>query len=247
MQKSTERLRAQRSTRSAADGSEARSPFPSACEREPALERKRIEGKGGRFFEGRRSSSYERRNEKNASRITLGLRAGAGSCVATVGERDSRSRTRMPFTRHRGNGLGVLRSSTLERATRVSEAQGNDCGRGKTTPPTASPRAWKREARREAQFSPASFASIGPEPFDAGFSRLPWGQLGGGERTRANRRSRERARSREASERGRPVNPVAALGRRASTGARVETVSECRSRSNASPAATPRHAIPRLA
>jgi len=122
MQKSAERSRAQRSARSAVDGSEAWSPFPSACEREPALERKRIERKGERFFESRRSSSYERRYEKNATRVTLGLRAGAGSRAATVGGRDSRSQTRMSFTRHRGNGLGVLQVSTLERATRVSEA-----------------------------------------------------------------------------------------------------------------------------
>jgi len=50
--------------------------------------------------------------------------------------------------------------------------------------PAPSPEAQKREERREAQFSPASFASTGPEPFDAGFSRLPWGQLGGCERAR---------------------------------------------------------------
>jgi len=115
MQKSAERLRAQRSTRSAVDGSEAQPLSPGACEREPALDRKRIGRKGGRFFESRRSSSYERRDEKNASRITLGLRAGAGSRGVTVDGRDSRPESRTPFTRRRAHGLGALQSSTRER------------------------------------------------------------------------------------------------------------------------------------
>jgi hypothetical protein len=59
-----------------------------------------------------------------------------------------------------------------EEATRVSEASGIDRRRRKTTPSSEIGRAPKWEARREARFPPASFASDGPEPEDACFARL---------------------------------------------------------------------------
>jgi len=52
----------------------------------------------------------------------------------------------------------------------VSEASGIDRRRRKTTPSSEIGRAPKWEARREARFPPASFASDGPEPEDACFA-----------------------------------------------------------------------------
>jgi hypothetical protein len=86
--------------------------------------------------------------------------------------------------------------------------------------------------------------SVGPEPPGHGGARLRTSDAAAGKRE--ERRSRGRARSRKAPESsatarahqrapkgGRAPRTVAALGKRRSTGARVETVSECRSRSDA--------------
>jgi len=158
----------------------------------------------------------------------------------------------------RGTDLGGLRATELgmasapnamrtREATRVSEAAESNRVPGKKTPPRASRPPPKWEARREARFSPVSFASHGPEPTDACLAPSPDGQ--GSTRSR---RSRGRARSRKAPERERPSsvrrkasieNTVAALGSDGTRVLKFGTVSECRSRSDASPVATPAGAI----
>jgi len=71
----------------------------------------------------------------------------------------------------------------------------------------------------------------------------PGENLGAGKEPARIGRSRGRARSRKASEAMAADSSVARWDDRRARVLEYETVSECRSRSNASPAATPRHAI----
>jgi len=187
--------------------------------------------------------------------------------VATDDERHSGPGMRTPFTRLPRNRPWRPPSYSLGSAapkrvvpTRWAWRRRQGCqrrsesthARGKKTPSDASGRAPKWEARREARFSPVSFAAGGPEPpvvcsrassdgrEQHAKKTFAWSGTeprGSGTRaTVAQRRkaSREQTGKRESVSRGRRC-----AGKRRSTSARVGTVSECRSRSDAPPVATP--------
>jgi len=134
--------------------------------------------------------------------------------------------------------------TSSEEATGASEANGSRHTRRKKTPPRELlVRSPKWEARREARFSPVSSASGGPEPPGACLARLRTGEAVREEDVRVDghgaARFRDESETRAGAERPRTSKQLAALGSDESTSARVETVSECRSRSDASPVATP--------
>jgi hypothetical protein len=158
---------------------------------------------------------------------------------------------------HEAPAEPVLAASEPQRGNRVTPAQANEkrrrrqgCqrrtdstrARRKKTPSRTIDRAPKWETRREARFSPVSFASGGPEPPGACSARL---RTGGGAREEDVRedehgaaRLRDESDPRAIAERHRTGFGHCA-GKRRSTSARVGTVSECRNRSDASPVATP--------
>jgi len=165
--------------------------------------------------------------DRECARLSRGPRGtGLGGLRATAWE----PRNNGPGLRERRRRQGCQRRTDSTRA------------RGKKTPPHAIDRAPKWEARREARFSPVSFASGGPEPPGACSARL---RTGGGAREEDVRED-EHGAARFRDESGPQVNAERlckgighCAGKRRSTSARVGTVSECRSRSDASPVATP--------
>jgi len=154
----------------------------------------------------------------------------------------------------RGTGLGGLRATAWEppnngpglreRRRRQGCQRRTDStrARGKKTPSRTIDRALKWETRREARFSPVSSAPGGPEPPGACSARLRTGEAAREEDVRADEhgaaRFRDESDPRALAERHRSGFGRCA-GKRRSTSARVGTVSECRSRSDASPVATP--------
>jgi len=117
---------------------------------------------------------------------------------------------------------------------------------GRKRRPVSIVRSPKWEARREARFSPASFSSGGPELPDGGshvFGRVAQRAKETFARTSTEPRG---SGTRVALERRRKVSQGShRAGKRRRTSARVGTVSECRSRSDASPVATPAGATKR--
>jgi len=182
LQKSLERLRAQRSAPPVTSGSKARSSTRSvvnggsATSRYEARERDvLLLVKGRRLVEARRSSSRERRvlYEGTAGPFRISVRAGCATHLTTEGtpDRESVRLSRGP----RGTGLGGLRVTEhgFAKATRApNDRGGGDRGvrdgrvvraRGKKTPPRPRfARSSKWESRCEPRLSPASFASGGP-------------------------------------------------------------------------------------
>jgi len=216
--------------------------------------------KGGRSTLARRSSSRERRAFVEATWFRSCFGA-SGMRVATDDGRHPGSGMRTPFTRPPrnrswrppGHSVGFppqtgapararRRRQGCQRRTESTRT------RGKRTPSDASDRAPKWEARREARFSPVSFASGGPEPPFACFSRLRTGEAAREEDVRVvghgAARLRDESNPRAGAERPRAGQRCCA-GKRRSTSARVGTVSECRSRSDAPPVATPAGATKR--
>jgi hypothetical protein len=125
-----------------------------------------------------------------------------GVCAASVGGRHPGSEMRTPFTRPprnrswrpsrpRAERKNPSRTNGTEEATRVPAAIGVSISHGgRKRRRVRIVRSPKRESRREARFSPASFASGGPELPGARHARL---RTGGA--AREKRRSRGRARS----------------------------------------------------
>jgi len=182
-------------------------------------------------------------------------------CVASVGGRHPGSAMRTPFTRPPRNrswrpsspcaGAGKSARTTARRRRQgCQRRQGfrfSHGGRKRHRVTIVLAPKWG--PRREARFSPASFASGGPELPGARFTCL-W--TGGAARERDVRvdghgaarlwdESNPRAIRRKASH-----GLGCCAGKRRSTSARVGTVSECRSRSDASPVATPAGATKRI-
>lgn len=168
--------------------------------------------------------------------------------MATDDGRHPRLGMRTPFTRPPRNRSWRPSSHDVsshvgrsEEATRVSEASGIDRRRRKTTPSSQIARAPKWEARREARFPPASFASDGPEPEDACVARL---RSGGAAREWTSAWSSTEPKgsgTRATLVQRRKASPelAAALGGDEVRVLEWETVSGCRSRSDASLVATP--------
>ena len=268
LQKSAERPRAQRSASPVAVGSKA-CTLHGAREREPdhrrrsARERRRPRvAKGGRFREPRRSSSRERRESRRTTWFRSCSGANGMRVVTAEGRHLGRGCVRLSRG-PRGTGLGGLRATGWDpprrpphpraRRRRQGCQRRTDSARrrGKRTPPPALDRAPKWETRREARFPPVSFAAEGPEFSPACSNRL---RTGGAARE-ADVRVVGHGAARLRDESRCPLEVLKGLGRgiggcagrRRSTSARVGTVSECRSRPDAPPVATPADATQRPA
>lgn len=130
---------------------------------------------GGRFTRARRSSSRERRAKVNASWFRFGF-GPSGMRIATDGGRYSGSGKRTPFTRSPRNrsrrpsrhGRGSRHANEREGGDRSARGERNRfMSVGRERPRIGIARTPKWEARREARFSPVSFAPAGPEPSGA--------------------------------------------------------------------------------
>jgi len=160
--------------------------------------------KGGRIIGARRSSSRERRVFGEGCAVSFVLRRGRGARRVC--------RRKAPWIGkahafHEAPAEPVLAASEQtpgdskkSEARRTARRRRQGCQRrsvssshgGRKRPRVNIDRSPKWESRREARFSPASFASDGPEPTGACPARL---RTSGG--AREKRRSRERARSRK--------------------------------------------------
>jgi len=212
--------------------------------------------KGGRFFEARRSSSRERRRDRRKLRGFVRAPARA-RCAQRLPMEVSLGRECARLSRGpRGTGLGGLRAkvqgtrltrqpapTSPEEATRESEANVSFTRDGRKRRHASSVRAPKWEARREARFSPVSSshrkAPSRPVPSSDAFGRSKERV----EETPLWTGTEPRGSGTWATVgRGPQGFRMAPSPRWEATRARVlewETVSECRSRLDASSVATP--------
>jgi len=186
-----------------------------------------------------------------------------GMHVATTGGRHPGSAKRTPFTRPPRNRSWRPSSHRLDskksEPRRAARRRRQGCQRrsvpishgGRKRHRVNHVRAPKWESRREARFSPASFVSEGPEPTGACLASLRTGEVARDRDVRVNEHGVERLRNESGPRMVRDERSVSdgdgrCAGKRRSTSARVGTVSECRSRSDASPVATPMGATKRI-